>query len=83
MAAHYKKESDGSISIMMNIKPTGSMLEKEDQIAQAVAEMGKLATALSLESFDTYGRPVIVENVKHTSRGKEKKLSKRRTAKSK
>lgn len=36
MAAHYKKESDGSVSIAHNIKPTGSTLEQEEQIAEAV-----------------------------------------------
>ena len=74
MTAHYKKEADGSISIVLNIKPTGSMLEQEEQIAAGVAEVGKLATSLSLKGFDTDGRPVVVGNVKHTSRGKKKKI---------
>jgi len=75
--AQYKIENDGSISIILNIKPTGSMLEQEEQIAAAVAEVGRLATELSLKGFDTDGAPIIVDNVKHTSRGKEKKNSKR------
>lgn len=78
MAAQYKLESDGSISITLNIKPEGSMLEQEEQIAAAVAEVGRLATALSLKSFDTGGEPIIVDNEKHTSRGEEKKHFKRR-----
>lgn len=81
MAAHYKKESDGSISITLNIKPTGTMLEQEEQIAEGVAEVGRLATSLSLKSFDTDGHPIIVDNVKHTSRGEEKKTTKRPTGK--
>lgn len=81
MAAQYRKESDGSISITVNIKPQGSFLEQEGQIAAAVSEIGRLATKLSLADFDTDGRPVIVGNVKHTSRGQEKKLSKRRGGK--
>jgi len=56
------------------------MLEQEEQIAKAVAEVGKLATALSLKGFDTDGRPIVVDNVKHTSRGGGKKLSNRPTA---
>lgn len=83
MAAKYKLEADGSVTITMNIKPQGSMLEQEEQIAAALAEVGRLATALSLKEFDTDGRPLIVENVKHTSRGQEKKHTKRRTGKSK
>lgn len=82
MAAQYKIESDGSISIVLNIKPQGSMLEQEEQIAEAVAEVGRLATVLSLSSFDTDGQPVIVSNVRHTSRGQEKKTFKRRGGKS-
>ncbi len=81
MVTQYKLEADGSISITTNLKPTGSMLEQEEQIAEAVAEVGRLATQLSLQGFDTGGQPVIVENVKHTSRGEEKKTSKRRGAK--
>lgn len=57
------------------------MLEQEEQIAAAVAEVGRLATALSLKGFDTSGQPIIVDNVKHTSRGEEKKPSKPRGAK--
>lgn len=83
MGAQYKVEADGSMTITMNIKPQGSMLEQEEQIAEALNEMGRLATALSLKGFDTDGRPVIVNNVKHTSRGQEKKTTKRRTGKSK
>ena len=51
------------------------MLEQEEQIAAAVAEVGRLATQLSLSDFDTSGSPIIVDNEKYTSRGKEKKLS--------
>jgi hypothetical protein len=81
MAAKYKLEQDGSVSITVNIHPVGSMLEQEEQIAAAVAEVGRLATELSLTGFDTDGRPVIVDNAKYTSRGEEKKLSKHRGAK--
>lgn len=83
MGAKYKLEADGSVTITMNIKPQGSMLEQEEQIAAALAEVGRLATALSLKEFDTDGRPLIVDNIKHTSRGQEKKATKRRTGKSK
>lgn len=83
MGAKYKLEADGSVTITMNIKQQGSMLEQEEQIAAALAEVGRLATALSLKEFDTDGRPLIVDNIKHTSRGQEKKATKRRTGKSK
>jgi hypothetical protein len=74
MAAEYRKEADGSISITLNIKPQGSMLEQEEQIAMAVAEVGRLATEISLKGFDVDGRPLIAENRKYISRGEEKKV---------
>jgi hypothetical protein len=78
MAAQYKLETDGSISIIVNIKPEGSMLEQEEQIAAAVAEAGRLATMLSLKGFDTNGDAIVTDNVKFTSKGSEKKIIKRR-----
>ncbi len=65
----------------MHFKPSGSMLEQEEQIAESLAEVGRLATIVSLRQFDTDGKPVIVDNVKHTSRGQEKKTFKRRGGK--
>ena len=81
MRAQHKTEADGSVTISMNLKTEGSMLEQEEQIAVALAEIGRLATSISLKKFDTDGRPVVVGNVKHTSRGEEKKTTKRPTGK--
>jgi hypothetical protein len=81
MKTEHKIEKDGSISITLNFKPEGSMLQQEEQIAQALAEAGRIATALSLRQFDTDGRPIVVNNVKHTSRGQEKKTTKHPTGK--
>lgn len=77
----YKLEEDGSISITLKIKPEGSFLEQEEQIAEALAEVGRLASQLTMKKFDTNGDPIIVKNEKYTSRGEEKKNSKRRGAK--
>ena len=78
MAAQYKIETDGSISITLNINPVGSFLEQEEQIAAAVSEVGRLASQLTMQSYDTDGSAIVVGNVKHTSRGLEKKTFKRR-----
>lgn len=75
MAAQYKIEVDGSMSITLNIKPTGNFLEQEEQIAAGVAEVGRLASELAMKNFDTDGSPIIVSNSKYTSRGQEKKIS--------
>lgn len=79
MKATHKVEMDGSITISLNLKPEGSMLEQEEQIAAAVSQIGKMATELSLKKFDTDGRPIIIGNEKHTSRGEEKKSIRLRT----
>ncbi len=81
MASQYKVESDGSMTITLTIKPTGNFLEQEEQISAAVAEVGRLASALTMQSYDTDGSPIISGNVKYTSRGREKKTSRRRGGK--
>ena len=81
MATEYKFEEDGSITITTRIKPEGSMLEQEEQIAAAVVEAGRIATVFSLKGFDTAGQSQIKGNEKFTSRGQEKKSTKRRTGK--
>lgn len=81
MAAQYKVELDGSMTITLNIKPTGNFLEQEEQISAAVAEVGRLASALTMKSYDTDGSAIISGNVKYTSRGLEKKTSRRRGGK--
>lgn len=81
MTTDYKIEEDGSIIITMKLKPEGSMLEQEEQIAAAVAEAGRLATVFSLTGFDTAGQSQIKGNETYTSRGQEKKTIKRRMVK--
>ena len=81
MTTEYKIESDGTITIITKLKPEGSMLEQEEQIAAAVAEAGRIATVFSMKGFDTEGQSVVVNNEKYTSRGLEKKVTKRRMEK--
>lgn len=81
MATEYKFEEDGSITITTRIKPEGSMLEQEEQIAAALAEAGRIATIFSLKGFDSEGQKLVKGNEKYSSRGQEKKITKRRTEK--
>lgn len=78
METKYKVASDGSITLSIKFNPTGTFLEQEEQIAEAVTEAGRIASQLVLERYDTNGEPIIVNNHKYTSRGKEKKTTKRR-----
>lgn len=77
MEITYTKNADGSITYSVTMKPIGSMLEQEEQIAEAVNALGSLATEASLKGFDSDGCALIVNNEKYTSRGKEKKNTKR------
>ena len=81
MQTEYKIESDGTITITTKFKPEGSMLEQEERIAAALSEAGRIATVFSMKSFDTSGQVVVVNNEKYTSRGQEKKVTKRRMEK--
>ena len=73
MAPQYKIELDGSISITLNINPKGNYLEQEEQISEALSEVGLLAIELTLKRLDTDGKPVVSGNINYTSRGLEKK----------
>jgi uncharacterized Fe-S cluster-containing radical SAM superfamily enzyme len=81
METNYKKESNGSITVSINVKLEGTMLTQEEQIEQALKELGLKMSQLSVESFDTDGAPIIVSNEKYTSKGQEKKRFRRRTEK--
>jgi hypothetical protein len=77
MEKNYKRESDGTITVTIKFKPEGSFLEQEEQIAKVLSETGMMMAEVSLKDFDTNGDPIIVENKKMTSRGQEKKSTKR------
>jgi hypothetical protein len=73
METNYNQESDGSITVSINVKLEGTMLSQEEQIEQALIELGLKMSQMSVESFDTDGSPIIVSNEKYTSKGQEKK----------
>jgi hypothetical protein len=81
METKYNKELDGSITVSINVKLEGTMLSQEEQIEQALVELGLKMSQLSVESFDTDGSPIIVSNEKYTSKGQQKKRFRHPTAK--
>jgi len=72
---NVKSESDGSITLSVNIKLKGSFLEMEERIQNSVNEVGLQATLTALSSFDTDGKPIEVSGKRMTSKGKQKKTS--------
>jgi hypothetical protein len=83
MQTEITQTLEGEIILKLKLNPTGSMLEQEAQIAAGLNELGRIATGISLKSFDTTGLPIVIENVKHTSKGLEKKNIRRPTGKRK
>ena len=81
METKYNKESDGSITVSINVKLEGTMLSQEEQIEQALRELGLKMSQLSVERFDTDGAPIIVSNERYTSKGQEKKRFRHPTGK--
>lgn len=79
MIPQIKHEDDGSLTVSVNIRLSGSLMEMEEEIARVVNEVGRAATGEALRSFDGDGRALIVNNQKQTSKGFEKKSTRRHT----
>jgi len=79
MKREIREESDGSITMSVNFKIEGSMLEMEGYIQEMVNDIGLKATLKTLERFDADGTPIVVNGNRLTSKGKEKKTSTRPT----
>ncbi len=73
MKQEIREESDGSITLSVNLKLEGSMLEMEGQIQQMVNGIGLKATLAALEESDTDGTPIVVGGKVLTSKGSVKK----------
>lgn len=67
------KNNGSKITVQVEVDLTGSLLDMEQSIQDAVNEVGTLATEQALACFDTNGAPIQIGNVKMTSKGKVKK----------
>ena len=65
--------TNGSITVSVTIPLTGSMMEMENTILDALNDVGCVATGEALKRFDTNGRPIIRDGVKLTSKNKDSK----------
>ncbi len=81
MKSKIQKESDGSYTISVNLKLEGSMLEMEEHIQEMVNEIGLKATLEALKQFDTTGEPLELKGKPLSSKGSQKKSTKRHTEK--
>ena len=69
MTAQVTRQSKDSITIEVTLPLTGSMLQAEEAIQEALNEGGLLATEEKLKRFDTDGSPIQIGSVRMTSKG--------------
>ena len=69
MTAQVTRQSKDSITIEVTLPLTGSMLQAEEAIQDALNEGGLLATEEKLKRFDTDGSPIQIGSVRMTSKG--------------
>ena len=69
MTAQITRQAKDSITIEVTVPLTGSMLQAEEAIQDALNEVGRLATEKNLQRFDTDGSPIQFGSVRMTSKG--------------
>ena len=69
MTAQVTRQINDSITIEVTLPLTGSMLQAEEAIQDALNEVGLLATEEKLKRFDTDGSPIQLGSVRMTSKG--------------
>ena len=57
----------GTVRLQIDIDISGSMLAVEERIQDAVNDLGRAATGLALEQFDTDGSPVMTGSINPAS----------------
>jgi hypothetical protein len=77
METTYKKAADGTVTITTTFKPEGDLMDQETALQIGLQEAGRIAMQEAIKDLDTDGRPIVVANDRYTSRGKEKKRTKR------
>jgi hypothetical protein len=68
MDAKVVSRDSDSVTLQVRVPMGGTMLENEEGIQAAVNEVGRLATQVALERFDTDGEPIVRHGVKMTSK---------------
>jgi hypothetical protein len=73
-----KKDSEGKLQIVLEISSgeAGSFLEKEENLAKLLNEVGCLATAEILKNADIFEKQIEVENKKYYQKALQKKSMK-------
>lgn len=73
MAAKIISTSRKEVTVQITIPLKKSMLDSEENILDCLNEAGTLATQEALSCFDTDGEPIVVNNIKLTSKFQNEK----------
>ncbi len=73
MTAQIISQSNGELTIQVKVSLSDTMLESEQLIVKCVNEVGTLATGEALKRFDADGAPIVLGDIKLTSRCKSEK----------
>ena len=68
MNAQMISQSGNELTIQVKVSLKKSMFESEQSILDCVNEVGTLVTGEALKQFDADGKPIVVGDVKFTSR---------------
>lgn len=77
MESTYKKAADGTVTVTTTFKPEGDLMDQETALQIGFQEAARLSMLEAIKCLDTDGRPIVIGNERYTSRGAEKKLTKR------
>jgi len=69
MKANIISQDDKKIVMRVEIKLESNMLKTEESIQQSLSHAGSLATEIALFRYDSNGNPIMIDNVKYTSKG--------------
>ena len=74
MEASIVSKNEKEITIQFKITLESSMLKTEESLQQSLNQAGCLATKTVLSSYDTNGDPIMVNDLKYTSKGQIEKI---------
>ena len=77
MESTVKKSADGTVTITTRYKPHGDLMDQETALQLGLQEAARLALQEAIKELDSNGAPIVVANERYTSRGLEKKRTKR------
>jgi hypothetical protein len=71
--ARIVKNENGKLTVELDFELEGSLLEMEEHIYEVLKKAGQTVTKEAIEKQDTDGAPIIHDEKRHTSKGREKK----------